>query len=73
MNELENFENHLNLFGTVLKIWHKNSSGRTAFLETLQAEIKFQRFFYILRKWLILQEKFSRLIQKYAYLFCDTI
>ena len=62
----KNFEKDKKYFRTVLKIWPKNTCERAAFLETLQAAIILQRFPCILRK-LILQEKFCRHIQKYAF------
>ena len=55
----KNFEKDWKFFGTVLKVWQKNTCGRAAFLETLQTAIVFQMFSYILRK-LILQEMIYR-------------
>ena len=54
------------------KKWQKNTCGRAAFLEMLQAAITFQRFPCI-RK-LILQENFRRHIQKYVFfVWCNKI
>ena len=48
-----------------IKKWQENTCGRAAFLEMLHAAITYQMFPWI-RK-LILQENFSRYIQKYAF------
>ena len=40
----KNFEKDWKSFGTVLKIWQKNTCGRAEILETLHAAIIFQRF-----------------------------
>ena len=68
--EWKNFERERKSFGTVLKIWQKNTCGRAAFLETSQAGIIFQKFPCILRKWVILQGTFHRHIQQMHFL-CD--
>ena len=63
----KNYEKDRSSFGTVLKIWHENTWGEAAFLESLKAAIIFQRFPCTLRK-LILQENLWRYIQKYSFL-----
>lgn len=63
--EWKKFEKDQKSFGSVVKIWQKNTCGKGALLETLQAAIIFQSFPWILRC-LILQEKFCTHIQKYA-------
>ena len=61
MNQ-KHFEKDRKSFGTVLKIWLVITCGRTAFLETLQLVIIFQRFPGVLRKWLI----FADILQTYS-------
>ena len=58
-------------FGTVLKIWQKNNCGRAGILETLQAEIIFQRFLCIL-KILIVKKSFAGTFRNMDFL-CDAI
>ena len=59
----KNLEKDQISFGTVLKIWQKNTCRR-AFLETWQAA----KFPCILRKWLILKKKKKiRHVQKYSF------
>ena len=55
----------------VLKIYEtflKKTCGRAAFLEKLQSARIFQRFPCILRKYLILHDKFCRHFQKHVSL-----
>ena len=61
MNQ-KHFEKDRKSFGTALKIWLVITCGRTAFLETLQLVIIFQRFPGILRKLLI----FADILQTYS-------
>ena len=61
----KNAEKDWKPFGTVLKIRQKN----TAFLETLQAAIIFQRFPCILRKLLIQKKRFADFFRNMRHFF----
>ena len=68
-NEWKNFWKDRKFFVTVLKSWQKSTCGIAAFLKTLHAAIIFQIFFFILRKCLVLLERFCRYI--YAEICCE--